>query len=147
MEMINTLDNTLRWIKSNLKMSETEFVDLMLKRFNMTEDLIIELGYGEIYRNYMAKKLTLDRKEKIENLIRTFRGVSIKDFVGALILNEHITFLHDLIDFNEHDLETLDKIVGLFMDSEYNLLHPFITHHMRLLSGEQDIEEDLDLPF
>lgn len=56
-------------------------------------------------------------KEKIIELVKTLNNSDYKDVFGALIVFEKLDYLQDLQDFNDGDIEYLEKVYDKFMDS------------------------------
>ena len=56
-------------------------------------------------------------KEKIIELVKTLNNSDYKDVFGALIVYEKMDYLQDLQDFNDRDIEYLEKVYDKFMDS------------------------------
>ena len=56
-------------------------------------------------------------KNKIIELVKILKNSNYKDVFGALIIFEKLDYLHDLQDFNNGDIEYLEKVYDKFMDS------------------------------
>lgn len=56
-------------------------------------------------------------KNKIVELVKILKNSDYKDVFGALIVFEKLDYLQDLQDFNDGDIEYLEKIYNKFMDS------------------------------
>lgn len=56
-------------------------------------------------------------KNKIIELVKILKNSNYKDAFGALIIFEKLDYLHDLQDFNNGDIEYLEKVYDKFMDS------------------------------
>ncbi len=56
-------------------------------------------------------------KNKIIELVKILKNSDYKDIFGALIVFEKLDYLQDLQDFNDGDIEYLEKVYDKFMDS------------------------------
>lgn len=56
-------------------------------------------------------------KNKIIELVKILKNSDYKDVFGALIVFEKLDYLQDLQDFNDGDIEYLEKIYNKSMDS------------------------------
>lgn len=56
-------------------------------------------------------------KNKIIELVKILKNSDYKDVFGALIVFEKLDYLQDLQDFNDEDIEYLEKVYDKFMDS------------------------------
>lgn len=56
-------------------------------------------------------------KNKIIELVKILKNSDYKDVFGALIVFEKLDYLQDLQDFNDGDIEYLEKVYDKFMDS------------------------------
>ena len=56
-------------------------------------------------------------KNKIIELVKILKNSDYKDVFGALIVYEKMDYLQDLQDFNDRDIEYLEKVYDKFMDS------------------------------
>ena len=57
-------------------------------------------------------------KDNIIKLVKQFNEINYKDLFGALIVFEQLDYLYNLEDFNDKDVEFLEKIFNKFMDSD-----------------------------
>lgn len=56
-------------------------------------------------------------KNKIIELVKILENSNYKDVFGALVVYEKMEYLQDLQDFNDGDIEYLEKVYDKFMDS------------------------------
>ena len=76
-------------------------------------------------------------KNKIIELVKTLNNSDYKDVFGALIVFEKLDYLQDLQDFNNGDIEYLEKVYDKFMDSP--TISGLLNEELReILESEED---------
>ena len=59
----------------------------------------------------------------IKDLVKLFNEIDCKTLFGALVVYETIDHIQDLEDFNEKDVEYLEKLCKFWVDSDIDLIN------------------------
>lgn len=57
--------------------------------------------------------------ENIKEIVKYLKNVSYTDLFGALMVFEHVDYLHDLEDLDQSDIDYLEDVYDYFMDNDY----------------------------